>query len=231
MKSILFLLLFLLNIVHYCFGQIAIGPEVGHYADNFIGSHKIDSLVINSANGVDVGEPIFGIFAEVRLTKLIDVNVKFQFRDLLIPYEIYNDDDKIYGFTVRKMKITGIKNYSVQVLPQLTLPLLKTIETKLFLGPIINFNKINKSEDIQFRNGTRHQGVAEVFNSLNDSILPTTVTLAVGGSLSFKNIVVSLSMHQRNRITKEINVYGVDHDFINQAIFYNFSLGYKLFKL
>ncbi|MFW5761751.1 MAG: hypothetical protein ACOCXH_12295, partial [Cyclobacteriaceae bacterium] len=199
MKSIVLILFFSLSIFHYCLCQITIGPEIGHYADNFIGSHKIDSLVINSANGVDVGEPNFGIFAEVRLTKLIDVNVKFQFRDLLIPYEIYNDDDKIYGFTVRKTKITSTKNYSVQVLPQLTLPLLKTIETKLFLGPIINFNKINKSEDIQFRNGTRHQGVAEVFNSVDDTILPTTVTLVVGGSLSYKNIVVSMSMHQRYR--------------------------------
>jgi len=57
------------------------------------------------------------------------------------------------------------------------------------------------------------------------------MTLVVGGSLSYKKIVVSLSMHQRNRITKEITVYGVDHDFIDQAIFYNLSIGYKLVKL
>lgn len=203
--------------------QFRFGGEVGFNYANFSGANLLDSITVNGTTS-NQGELFLTAFAAQTFTKNFEVRGNVSVKPIYPSFVVYNSEAGCTFCPVQKVRVVGITCLTVEVLPTITIPLFKWLKTKVFIAPAINFNFVKQDPELHF--GGKHEGVARVINSLDNSIKPINLAVVYGGSLEFKNVVAGIRIQMKSAYTENINVSGAEYDFKNSWQFVTFSIGY-----
>ena len=223
MKKIVLAIIVLVVSVFPGYSQFRFGGELGFYYSNFYGINVLDSITVNSTSSSQ-GELFFAVFAAKTITRNLEIGGNVSVKPIYPSFVVYNSNANCQFCPVQKVSVVGITNASIELLPQVTIPLLKGLTSRLFLGGQMNFSFVKKDDEIHFDG--KHEGVANVINSLRSAVSPVNVALVYGGSLEYKNILAGIRVQVRSPYTRKILVKGVEYDFKNSWKMVMFSLGY-----
>ena len=206
--------------------QFSFGPEFGQYFHNYQGTSTFDTIRVDM-EGADRGEMFGGVFIEQQYGKNFSIISKLLLRPIYISYSVYNFSEKCLFCPVEKGGLISVTNLSIELMPQVKIPVLQKGHVNLYGGLNLGFNFSNDNEDVSF-NG-RHSGVALVINSMDHVVNPVTVSFVYGFSFEYWRIIVWAKYQHRSRFSNNVIINEQEYPFNNTWEFLSFSVGYKFF--
>lgn len=226
--------LFIVLITSNAFAQkIDVGIEFGFNMRHDIGKNVIADSLIVMADGYTGGmQNVYGVYGDIELSEKMKIHSVLGYTNQLSGYLLYNkEDDSIFGPVV-KGSVTSAHNVNLLFTMQYDLIGYKGFRVHLLAGFRSNFLINENNDPIQFREGTRHQGIAEVINNMDQANRRLYMNYSLGIQLSYWRLKLN-ALYDANfansSYTKSIKFFEESYRFHNQTEAISLTLGFKLF--
>lgn len=235
MKVFTIVLIFILMMPSVKAQKITIGPEFGFNSRNDMGVNIMqDSLIVTADGNVGNNENIFGLFVDYQLSDLFNIHTAIGYTFQINGYLIYNRYED-FGFPpVVKAVSVGSHNINLLMSIQYKLVEIKGVRISLTAGFRPNFLINTQEEPIEFGDGSRHQGAAEIINNMDNTNKNIYVTSSVGAQISYWRLHLKASYDfnlPNSSYTEKLDYFDSSHEFYNRTYVTSISLRYDLFRI
>ena len=112
----------------------------------------------------------------------------------------------------------------------LRIPLKGPVDFRLIGGIRTNVTFTRDEPPTSFRNGTKHQGLAEAINNLEETIKPIYFSSILGIESAWKRISLKFLLDKNlgNSITRPLRMYGETSTFLNTTNTFTLQANYKI---
>lgn len=215
--------------------KFTVGPEIGFNLRNDIGVNRIaDSLIITADGNVGSNQNIYGFFMDYHLNERFNIHTVLSYTLQLNGYLTYNRNESFFGFPP-VIKTTTVGSHNINLLLSLHYRLveIKGIGIAVIAGLRPNFLINTPNNHIEFREGTRHQGLAEIINNMDNTNKNIYVTTSLGAEISYWRFHLKACYDVNvfnSSYTDQINYYNENYVFHNRTYVTSITLRYDLFK-
>jgi hypothetical protein len=230
MRKLLILLLFILEINAQAQQDLSIGVGFGPYIRNNTGTNIVSDSITIIADGSRSMINVYSIFLEYQLNKNIQFRSSINGTDHLIGFLMYNSQATCQFCDVVKGTVVGSFNLNSVSTVAIKIPFRMPLDLLVFGGIRTNFNFTRDEPDISFRNGTRHQGLAEAYNNMDKTVKPVYFNSVIGMKSDWRrlSLVFELDKNIGQSITNELEMFGQQYTFLNRTNTFTITLNYKI---
>lgn len=229
MRRFLILLLFI-PVIDIQAQSLNIGVGFGAYIKNNTGTNIVsDSITVitDAARGMI---NVYSIFLEYQLNENIQLRSSINGTAHRIGFLMYNSQatcqfcDLIKATTIGSFNLNSVNTVAIKI------PLSTPVDLLVFGGVRTNFNFTRDEPDISFRNGTRHQGLAEAINNMDKTIKQVHFNSVIGIKSDWKklSLIFELDKNIGLSITNELEMFGQKNAFLNRENRFTLTLNYKI---
>jgi len=216
----------------FCNAQNAkttIAPELGIAVFELGSVQQFDDIVINSLSKRLVDEPriTFGTSLETSLFGALSLQAKLNYRILRIGSSVIDLNPLQSQFNdLTKVNVFVVHTINLEVLPTIQLLKINNSRIRLFGGPALSLN-LTSATDIEFDDRVRDE-LEDTFNSLDDTILPSSLAFAYGVSVNINRFDIQVKHQMSSRYTNTLTVGDRKDSYVNNWEFLGVSVAYKL---
>lgn len=229
MRRLLILFLFVSSIEGQAQG-LSIGVGFGPYIRNRTGTNVVSDSITVIADGSRSMINVYSIFLEYQLNRNIQFRSSINGTDHLIGFLMYNSQatcqfcDVVKGTVVGSLNLNSVNTIAIKI------PVRAPIDLLVFGGIRTNFNFTRDEPAISFRNGTRHQGLAEAINNMDKTIKPVYFNSVIGLKSDWRrlSLIFELDKNIGQSITNELEMFAQKYTFLNRTNTFTLTLNYKV---
>ncbi len=215
--------------------NISIGPEFGFVNRNDVGVNIIeDSLIVMTDGNVGNYQNNYGIFLDYNISKKFDLHATIGYNYQINGYLVYNRYESLFGFPpVVKASSVASHNFNLLLSLQYKIFEVKGVGLSIMAGLRPSFLVNIENELIEFRNGSRHQGTAELINNLDESNRNVNTTYNIGLQISYWRLHLTASYEANlpnSSYTESISYFQKKYPLYNSTSMLVFSVRYDLFR-
>ena len=210
--------------------QMTFGAGFGFNIRNNSGFNIVNDSIAIEAEGSRSMINVYSLFAEYRINSAWQLRSSVNLTNQLNGFILYNYRDTCLFCDVRKATTVGSVNLNLTTEIGLWLPIRGPVEVQLIGGIRGNFNFTKDEPHISFRNGTRHQGLAEAINNLDKTIKPFYVNSVLGFDARWHrlSLIFLLDKNLGNSITRPLELYGERYTFVNRTNTFMLIANYRI---
>jgi len=210
--------------------RLFFGAGFGFNIRNNIGTNVVsDSITIN-AEGSQSMLNVYSLFMEYNLKDYFQLRNSINLTDQLNGFTMYNHQAACKFCPVTKATTVGSINLNMVNEVSIKIPTRSSVVFYLLGGIRTNVTFTKDEPDISFRDGTRHEGLAEAINNLDQTIKPVYVNSIFGIKSEWKrfSLVFEFDQNIGKSITTDLEMFGKKYTFLNGTRTFTLTANYKI---
>lgn len=194
------------------------------------GSHIVsDSLLVYSVNSGNANNN-FRLFSDYQINEKLSWMAGANFHNQLLSIDAVNKDLNFNGLgTVTKGTVAEVTNLNIENSLTLDVRLFGLIRTSVLAGLRTNFTFNPSKENLIFRNGERHQGLAEALNQSHETIKPVYFNYILGVKSNWRRFGLLFQWDKSiGSVTNDLQYFGRAFHFHQRSQTFTLTLNYDL---
>jgi|GEM_PF-3287626 len=230
MRSIFILTFVIVSFLEVKSQNLTLGLGFGFNMRNNTGVNTVSDSIIVESDGSRSMLNVYSAFMEYKLSEFVQFRSSLNLTDQLNGFTLYNYQDTCLFCPIHKATTIGSVNLNVANELALRIPIMSPIDFFVFGGIRTNFTFTKKEPDISFRNGTKHQGLAEAVNNMDRTIKPVYFNSVIGVKSDWKrfSLILELDKNIGSSITRSLPMYGKKYSFLNRTNIFTLTMNYKI---
>lgn len=210
--------------------RLFFGAGFGFNIRNNTGINVVSDSITIVGEGSRSMLNIYTLFMEYNLKDYFQLRNSINLTEQLNGFIVYNHQAICQFCDVKKATTVGSVNLNIINEVSVKIPMRSTVRFYLLGGIRTNFNFTRDEPEVSFRDGTRHQGLAEAINNLDKTIKPVYVNSVFGIKSEWKRIslIFELDKNIGKSITTDLEMFGEKYQFLNRTNTFTLTANYKI---
>lgn len=210
--------------------KINTGVSFGTHIRNNSGYNVVSDSISIISRGSRSMLNVYSIFLEYPITKNIQFRTSLNGTRQLVAFQMYNNKATCQFCDVMKVTVVGSVNINSTNTVAIKVPIKAPVNFLVLGGIRTNFNITRDEPDISFRDGTRHQGLAEAINNMDKTIKPVYFNSVIGIKTDWRrfSLILELDKNLGSSITNRLDMFDQKYTFINRTNTITLIANYKI---
>ncbi len=223
-----FFIVLLISGYYFTLAQSQFGLQFGLIRQAKSGFALCDSISVHADTGDGPAFP--GLFYNQHILKIISSRVELNIYKNSLGALVYNNEQNCTLCPVVKAGSYAYRTIELPVFLKAKIPLSKIVHVGVVGGFGFNFNFLMNNSSFSFQG--QHPGVADVLNTISNTIKPVIINYIYGLSFDIWRITL-IARYQHNlgsSIVRDINVWGNRYSFQAYGSYVHFTVSYNFFN-